>query len=593
MNKISNIIGSLPRKRHAELLVVLMLMLGGAIAQSALVTNTKPFLENVIHTVNLSQAGEQGNAALMACLTLGGLAILSGTLRLLSSWKSGEVNANISLDLFKKAYNIMLNDSYINHKNKNTADQIGDLRQIDNFTSGVMAPMIQIVSSATTIVGATYAALIVNTYATGMALSIVGVSYLAFTLLIRKRLKIYGGRVVEAARKEIKLQQESLGGIRDIILEGSQELHTDSFLKNANKMRMAGIKVGFLQTAPRYLIEMLGFIAFATIGYLSVNTGNPQGGEGVPTIGALAIAYQIALPNIQQIFSCWSSFRSSKISIDVVFSLTNEGDKREKPDHKRSANDKDVYTYDNWKTLETKDVEFRYKQTSLSKTLDSFSIGMKRGEKIGIVGETGGGKSTAVDILMGLLEPEAGEVLVDGENINKNTLLLEKWRNQVSHVPQNIFLVDGTVADNIAMAKTAEEIDWHQMKKCIEMADLEMMIENLEDGIRTSVGERGCKLSGGQKQRIGIARALYKEKSLLILDEATSALDYITEANIIKSINSLKHKPTIIIVAHRIETLKHCDKIYIIRKGKIKAQGSYVKLSIEDNYFKKLLNTKP
>ncbi len=593
MKKIFAILSELSRKRTAELIIVMILMLGAATTQTTLITQTKPFIENIISIDKINESSEQINQTIKACISIATLAVVSGLLRLITSWKSGEVGTKIALDLYKRSYNLMLNDSYENHKKRNTADQMGDLRQIDAFVAGVIAPIIQIIGSTATILGATYAALIVNTEGTGLALTIVGTLYILFTLTIRKRLKNLGISIVNKGRKEIRLQQENLGNIRDIILENSQSIHTDEFIENATKMRMIGIETGFLQTAPRYVIEMLGFVVFAGLGFLAAINGNINSTDGIAKIGALALAYQIALPSIQQLFSCWSSYRSSIASIETVYALTN---RKTEESYNLGPKTKTMRheNMNNWKLLEINYLYFSYDDETKYKTniINNLSIKIKRGEKIGIIGETGGGKSTLVDIIMGLLKPSKGDVKVDGNLINKNNLLCNQWRYQVSHVPQNIFLIDGSIAMNIAMTKNMNEIDWVNIDKCIKLADLENMINTAKEGVNTNVGERGSRLSGGQRQRVGIARALYKRKSILILDEATSALDYLTEAKIIESINSLKHKPTIILIAHRIQTLRKCDCIYIIKDGRISNEGDYESLSINDNYFKKLLSAK-
>lgn len=594
MKKIFAILSELSRRRTAELVIVMILMLGAATAQTTLITQTKPFIENIISIDRLNESSGQISHTIKACITIATLAVVSGILRLITSWKSGEVGTKIALDLYRKSYNLMLNDSYENHKKRNTADQMGDLRQIDAFVAGVIAPIIQIIGSAATILGATYAALIVNTEGTGLALTIVGTLYILFTLTIRKRLKNLGISIVSKGRKEIRLQQETLGNIRDIILESSQSIHTDEFMNNATNMRMVGIETGFLQTAPRYVIEMLGFVVFAGLGFLATINGKINSTNGIAQIGALALAYQIALPSIQQLFSCWSSYRSSIASIETVYALTNrktEGNYNLGQEKQMMTDEKNI---NNWKLLEINDLSFSYDYDTKDRIniINNLSITIRRGENIGIIGETGGGKSTLVDIIMGLLKPSKGDVKVDGNLINKNNLLCNQWRYQVSHVPQNIFLIDGSIAMNIAMTKNKNDIDWVNINKCIKLADLENMINSTKEGVNTNVGERGSRLSGGQRQRVGIARALYKRKSILILDEATSALDYITEAKIIEAINSLKHKPTIIYIAHRIQTLRKCDCIYIIKDGKISNEGKYDSLSINDNYFKKLLSAK-
>ena len=203
--------------------------------------------------------------------------------------------------------------------------------------------------------------------------------------------------------------------------------------------------------------------------------------------------------------------------------------------------------------------------------MKNLNLTIKRGECIGIKGKTGGGKSTMLDILMGLLEPTKGEYLVDDKNIyKKDSDNLIKWLNSISHVPQTIFLTNSTIANNIAYGFDKREIDYDRLKAIINVCQLDDFINSQKYGYETLVGERGIMLSGGQRQRIGIARALYKESEFIFLDEATSALDNFTENKIMESIYNLRKKITIIMVAHRLSTLKSCDKIYDLSNNQLK-----------------------
>jgi ATP-binding cassette subfamily B protein len=196
--------------------------------------------------------------------------------------------------------------------------------------------------------------------------------------------------------------------------------------------------------------------------------------------------------------------------------------------------------------------------------LQNISLTINKGARIGIIGETGSGKSTLLDILMGLLRPTSGDILVDGIALNEGSL--RSWQNRIAHVPQNIFLSDGTIEENIAFGSPSEDIDHQLSQMATEQAQLSDFINSLPNGLSTIVGEGGLKLSGGQRQRIGIARAIYKKADVIIFDEATSALDAETENAVIKSINGLSKDLTIIMVAHRITTLKDCSRIIKLDK---------------------------
>jgi ATP-binding cassette subfamily B protein len=230
-------------------------------------------------------------------------------------------------------------------------------------------------------------------------------------------------------------------------------------------------------------------------------------------------------------------------------------------------------------------VSFKYsKEDDL--VLDSISIDIPKGKKIAIVGSTGSGKSTLVDIIMGLLEPTSGDIYIDNVKISKYDV--HKWQSLISHVPQSIYLIDGSIAENIALGVPHDLIDMSMVQDAAASAHLSDLIDIRAGGLGAIVGERGIRLSGGQRQRIGIARALYKCAPLLILDEATSALDNITERSVMDSIQSLNKSVTTIIIAHRLTSIKHCDLIIELHKGKIVAQGSYNHLMQVSKSFKKM-----
>jgi ABC-type bacteriocin/lantibiotic exporter with double-glycine peptidase domain len=216
------------------------------------------------------------------------------------------------------------------------------------------------------------------------------------------------------------------------------------------------------------------------------------------------------------------------------------------------------------------DLSFSYptrKEFSVSKLF----MTIKKGDFIGIIGETGSGKSTLINLLIGLLKPSEGKVDVDELNINSNLL---EWHKKIGYVPQSVYLTDDTIRKNIAFGLQEDNIDDNLIKQAVEKASLNNFLNELSSGLETIVGEKGIRLSGGQQQRIGIARALYRDPEILILDEATSSLDQATEKQIMESIHYLKRKKTLIIATHRIFTLKNCDKIFFIDKGKITKQGS-------------------
>jgi ABC-type multidrug transport system fused ATPase/permease subunit len=229
------------------------------------------------------------------------------------------------------------------------------------------------------------------------------------------------------------------------------------------------------------------------------------------------------------------------------------------------------------KTVNLKNISYRYSGTS-ELALRDISLSIEKGQSIALIGKSGAGKTTLVDVILGLLKPDSGDISVDGVSIYGK---LRSWQNLVGYIPQSISLLDESVERNIAFGVPEHMIDSDRLNKAIKAAQLEELIEQLPDGIKTSVGERGVRLSGGQRQRIGIARALYFGREILVLDEATSALDNETESLVTEAIRALSGTKTMIIIAHRLTTVEHCDRIYLLDKGRIVQSGSYREVVVE------------
>lgn len=301
----------------------------------------------------------------------------------------------------------------------------------------------------------------------------------------------------------------------------------------------------------------------------------------LPILSMFAFAALRLIPAFQQVFSSLNKINFSTKGLDVILERLNEN-KNLKILNKTQERLKIL------KEIELKKINFIYPNSNRL-ALNEINLTIKSGTKIGFVGTTGSGKTTLIDVILGLLNPNSGEIFLDGSEISK--LGLSKWQNSIGYVPQNIYLSDKTIAENIAFGESINELDIERVKKVSKIACLDQfIIDELDDGYYTSIGERGVRLSGGQRQRIGIARALYNNPPLLVLDEATSALDNITEKLILDSISNHCKDITSIIIAHRLNTIKNCDCIYFLKKGKISSYGTYNKL-MKDNDFKLLANS--
>jgi ATP-binding cassette subfamily B protein len=268
---------------------------------------------------------------------------------------------------------------------------------------------------------------------------------------------------------------------------------------------------------------------------------------------------------MQQIYGNWASISGSRAALVDVLGLLDQP----LPTEASQPEPAPLVLND---AVRFNDVRFRYGDAG-PWVLNGINLVVPKGARIGFVGSTGSGKSTALDLLMGLLDPTQGEILVDGRPISGD--LKRAWQRTIAHVPQNIFLSDSTVAENIAFGVSPDKIDYDRVRKAAEQARIAEFIESRPEGYGAFVGERGVRLSGGQRQRIGIARALYKQASVLVFDEATSALDNETEQAVMQAIEGLSQDLTIVIIAHRLSTLKSCTQIVELADGGIKRTGTY------------------
>ncbi len=319
-------------------------------------------------------------------------------------------------------------------------------------------------------------------------------------------------------------------------------------------------------------MEALGMVLIAALAYtLSRQVGGIT--TALPVLGTLALGAQRLLPALQQIYGAWASIAGSHASLADTIELLDQPLTAEllQP-APASLPFHDVIRFN---TIRFNAVRFRYTGCG-PWVLDGLNLTIPRGARVGFVGSTGSGKSTTLDLLMGLLTPTEGELLVDGQPISGNRL--RAWQRSIAHVPQSIYLADTTLAENIAFGVPPDTIDLDRVQQAARQAQIADFIESSPEGYQSYVGEHGIRLSGGQRQRIGIARALYKQASVLVFDEATSALDNATEQSVMDAIKGLSSDLTILLIAHRLTTVRRCDTIVELEHGQVVAQGTYEQL---------------
>jgi ABC-type multidrug transport system fused ATPase/permease subunit len=476
---------------------------------------------------------------------------MAGVIRIALLYTMTKLSHITGADLSIEIYRRTLYQTYLTHVARNSSEVIsGIINKTNTVIGGVISPTLTLMSASFLFLGIMSALFIINIEVAVTALVSFGFIYWAVARYTRQQVKENSQCIADNSTLVIKSLQEGLGGIRDVLIDGSQPFYCQLYRDADIPLRRAAGNNSFIAASPRYAMEALGMILIATLAY--VLTQQKAGmTAAIPVLGALALGAQRLLPVLQQAYSAYTSIQASKASFQDVLYLLDQ------PIPTQYNQSKIIpLAFD--KFIELNDVGFRYSQGG-PWVLAGVNLRVNKGERIGFVGLTGSGKSTLIDIVMGLLSPERGAISIDGHVVrDKNR---RSWQARIAHVPQNIYLSDSTIEENIAFGVDKDLINQELVKKSACQAQLSELIGQWENGYQTFVGERGVRLSGGQRQRIGIARALYKKADVLVLDEATSALDNETERLIMSEIDALDKNLTILIVAHRYTTLKGCDKI--------------------------------
>ncbi len=494
-----------------------------------------------------------------------GAAMIAGALRLAVQWVSTRLVYACSADVGAEMYRRTLYQAYEVHISRNGSEVISGLREkVDVAMFSVVFPAVLAFSASVTLVAVTVVLIVINPAVCLSSLLAFGVCYIAIATVTRRRLRANSRLVAREQTQVLKALQEALGGIRDVLLDGTQNFYCEAYRKADRPLRLAQGSNAFLAQCPRSILETIGILLIAGLAY-SLTRHRGTFAAALPMLGALALGAQRMLPALQQSFQGWAGVVGNMASLEEVVRLLEQ----ELPvGFSESAPPPIPFEH----SIQFNSVRFRYR-TGREWVLDRFDLTIPQGVRVGVIGRTGSGKSTMLDILMGLVTPTEGELLVDRLPIRDETV--RAWQQQIAHVPQSIFLADATIAENIAFGLPPAAIDMKRVKEAARKAQLAEHIENQRDGYLSIVGERGVRLSGGQRQRIGIARALYKNASVLVFDEATSALDYQTEDSVMDAIRDLGRDLTILVVAHRLPTLRFCDLIVEIENGRVSRHGSY------------------
>lgn len=566
---------ALPRRRQLHLLLLLMMLV--AVAEMVSIGAIFPFLavltspERVFNhqmgqwlAANFSLHSPQ--ELLLPITVLFSLAIiLAGCMRLLLVWVQTNVSYAIGADLALEVYRRTLHQAYLVHTSRNSSEVInGVYSKASGISSYVILPLVTMTSTLALVTTILLTLISMSPLVSLISITGFAVIYGGVAKLTHRRLFRNSRQVADEAGKVIRSLQEGLGGIRDVLLDRSQAVYCDIFRQADLAMRSAQINSAFIAQSPRFAVEALGMLLIAILAFqLAKAEGDIV--AAMPVLGALALGAQRMLPLLQQCFQAWSSIRANQASLVDTLDLLNQP----APDNLSLALPEPL-PYQS--VLQLDNLWFRYGEKT-DWVLKGISLDIPKGAKVGFIGVTGCGKSTLLDIIMGLLPPSRGHLVVDGAPIDE--VDLGRWQRHIAHVPQSVFLADSSIASNIAFGVPPEQVDMLRVRDAARRAQLLETIESWPEGFSARVGERGVRLSGGQRQRIGIARALYKQADVLVFDEATSALDNETEKAVMEAVRALGPETTVLIIAHRLNTLSSCNLIIELGKGEIIRHGSY------------------
>jgi len=432
------------------------------------------------------------------------------------------------------------------------------LSETDLLIGQIIMPAFKVLTYGVIAIVLTSFLLLVD-FSLAMILSIVfGSFYILMYLSVRKFLSKLSVERSHSNTQRFKMTAETIGGIKDLKLLGREKVYLKSFeTPSFNFSKYAAISQT-ISMIPNFMVEVLAFGAILAVAIYGLNSEETNLGNLLPILGLYSLGALKLKPAFNNIYSSISTMKFGNSTLDnILEDLQKEEVLEIKPDNRNML----LKEY-----LVLKNINFYY-PNSLKPSLSNISFKIKANTTVGIIGTTGAGKSTLIDVMLGLLSPSSGEIKIDSTVLNNENIRM--WQNSIGYVPQNIFLADDTIASNIAFGIEKNNIDFEQVKKVSEMAQVHDFIESLDNKYETLIGENGVRLSGGQRQRLGIARALYHNPNILFLDEATSALDNETEKEVMNAIHKLNGQKTIIMIAHRLSTIENCDVVIKLKKGNI------------------------
>jgi HlyD family secretion protein len=494
------------------------------------------------------------------------IVFLSSFFSILTIRKLSYFAADLGSEFGDRLYKYYMSKNYLYHSNTNTAEIIKKIAtEVGRVTDNILQPIVQINARIMTVLFLAIFILYYNPTVAIAGIFIISGTYFVLFGVVKNKLSINGKQISVTAKSRFKLLNEGFNAIKEIKILDREDFFISKFNESGKIFSKSYGSSNSLYNIPRYIIEFILYFSMLLLILFFVYDDTNNFSYFLSTLAVFGIASLKLLPSFQQIYSGLAQIRSNLSAFDSIyldlFTALNSNIVESSKLSKKITGD-----------INLSRAFFRYPEQS-EFVINDITIQIPFRSKIGIVGTSGSGKSTLVDILMGTIPLSSGQLKVGGIFIDDNSV--RQLRNNIGYVSQMPLLLDGTITENIAFGVNKNDIDDVKLLNSVKIAQIENWIDSLPNSFNTIVGERGVKISGGQRQRIAIARALYNDSEFLFFDEATSSLDTITENSIMKTIEEMCDNKTIIMIAHRLSTVKNCDKIYIVSEGKIKDEGTY------------------
>ena len=480
------------------------------------------------------------------------------------NWAQIDFGRRIEQDISSKLFQSFMNRPYLFHLQRNSADLIYSINSEVGQFSGAIVLILSVLSETLVVAALGVLVLYTNLWASISTLLMLLVAAIIYNRVVRRQLNSLAVTLKKESPKKIQYVSQGFGGIKDVTVLGLSESFTTQFDKQNFLLGKTASRYGLLTKVPAIWIEFVAVLGLVvTILVMLTQETDPR--RIAPVLGLLTAVSFRFVPSTNRLIVATNRLRVVRPAIDSIYNEVQSSSDRVKLVHLGAFKSQ----------IEMRNLSFSYPHT-ITPSLQNTNVVVRKGETVGFIGPSGAGKSTLVDVILGLLPPTSGELLIDGIDMYKNNL---EWQSTIGYVAQSIYLIDDTIRRNVAFGIAEHEIDDVALERALKSAQLWDFVDGLPEKTQTIVGERGVRVSGGQRQRIGIARALYHEPQVLVLDEATSSLDIDTETEVMSAIRALHGFKTILIVAHRLSTVQHCDRVYKIEDATIVGEGTLEELT--------------